>query len=1104
MAQLFSADEAAFFDTLDGAPNRWGDDPSMGGEESICAAMVALTPGAHVFVTQRMPFWRDVLRLVDPEQSPPNITHHGIVVCAPSTPDEACIVHRWREGDDPIPRITRCSLRQFINAERAAGKPPLNDATVRRRVGRFGLMFYGEARGGVGRQSSRCRRRCLPGQAPRSRLYCQAALPSALIVANAERAVRGDGQGIFSLGNTCEHLAMHCTLGATHHASAQLEGVFKAVEAMRDQMKRLDGATARSSCRELAVGARAQLVATRDAVGAAGETHIAPAEIVLRTLLDVLHLIGAPLHDVDDARSAVDSIAYALRAQAWHVVLLMSPQRIAADVARDHARGAARTLQRDACALCFELGVWSQTRMWTPPSSSSSGYRRGAAAGRPERRAPAPRRRLQLWLHAPSGILPGAHKWKSETVECSLPVPGRSRRGDHSAGATSGAAPSAAADTFAVVPGDCVRFNGVRARIEVERVVAEEREEAAAGAGAPTAAAAAGAAATPPCCFRVRLVVECEGGLRTAVLGVDALCRAIGGSSDLLKELSTHLMRPFGAAEVNARRGALERLWESCAPPPLEGDPRPASVGNQHSVLHPREVARALLRAAEAESADGGRDVGGFDGGAARASAAARTESAEGTGEAPLTERGDVAQSLLERFVWRVAHKKGALAPRFVLPLKLPAAEKLAQCTYVEPCDYDPGSGDVRPLVLAKITLRVVAAVDRDGELTHRLALWDPPTAATDGAIAAATAAVTAAAAVEEEGKEEDEGTGGADGAKEAGAESSPLCASPPPSRSLIVLDGWTCDPSRISFTARGTLKHLTGALKLSWLSDKVRRKTADKVESGLRKLDRMLRPELLRALGVLNGVAVASGVWARLAEPLHIGAAESAAATLSEVGAAGAAGDVRLRLLPRAASLAAAGALASSERADDARVAQMLCGVARDRAAASGSADGRGCDAALAARVRAAATFGERAATNAVTETRGYDLAAMQRAHHFAQRLVQCAEASLVDVKQAWETRKAKAERERLATRIANETEARRCAERDAERLHAALERRGADADAAAAAAAQRGEELEAALAASRAAADERAQAITNACARKIIALREQHNDALRQLQAQ
>ena len=77
-----------------------------------------------------------------------------------------------------------------------------------------------------------------------------------------------------------------------------------------------------------------------------------------------------------------------------------------------------------------------------------------------------------------------------------------------------------------------MRFNGVRARVEVERVVAEERDERTAAAGAPTT----GIAATPPCCFRARIVVECEGGLRTAVLGAAELCREIGKNEDLLKE----------------------------------------------------------------------------------------------------------------------------------------------------------------------------------------------------------------------------------------------------------------------------------------------------------------------------------------------------------------------------------------------------------------------------------------------------------------------------------------------------------------------------------------------------------------------------------------
>ena len=321
----FSANESAFFDfAADGtSSNRWGEDPSSSGEASVRAAMVALTPGAHVFVTQRMPFVRDVLRMFAPDCTAPNITHHGIVHHVPKSPDEPCIVHFWRQGSDPVPSVALCSFRKFLNAESkssaAGGGARLDDDTVRRRVRRFGVMFYGVA------PSSR-----LPGQAPRSRLYQRRTLPPVQIVANAESALRGGASG-FSLGNTCEHLAVQCTLGPAHHASAQLESVFKAVQSLRDGLHRSGVGGRCSASDELASVARASLGSVRDVVaGSAERVGLDPIRLLLRTILDLLHVVGAPEHDVAEGRSAVDSIALALRAQAWHLALLMSPKRLSA------------------------------------------------------------------------------------------------------------------------------------------------------------------------------------------------------------------------------------------------------------------------------------------------------------------------------------------------------------------------------------------------------------------------------------------------------------------------------------------------------------------------------------------------------------------------------------------------------------------------------------------------------------------------------------------------------------------------------------------------------------------------------------------------------
>jgi hypothetical protein len=95
-----------------------------------------------------------------------------------------------------------CSFRKFLNAESkgsaAGGGAGLDDDTVRRRVRRFGVMFYGVA------PSSR-----LPGQAPRSRLYQRRTLPPAQIVANAESALRGGASGRMlgtDVGRGCDGL----------------------------------------------------------------------------------------------------------------------------------------------------------------------------------------------------------------------------------------------------------------------------------------------------------------------------------------------------------------------------------------------------------------------------------------------------------------------------------------------------------------------------------------------------------------------------------------------------------------------------------------------------------------------------------------------------------------------------------------------------------------------------------------------------------------------------------------------------------------------------------------------------------------------------------
>ena len=1021
----FSANESAFFDfAADGtSSNRWGEDPSSSGEASVRAAMVALTPGAHVFVTQRMPFVRDVLRMFAPDCTAPNITHHGIVHHVPKSPDEPCIVHFWRQGSDPVPSVALCSFRKFLNAESkgsaAGGGAGLDDDTVRRRVRRFGVMFYGVA------PSSR-----LPGQAPRSRLYQRRTLPPAQIVANAESALRGGASG-FSLGNTCEHLAVQCTLGPAHHASAQLESVFKAVQSLRDGLHRSGVGGRCSASDELASVARASLGSVRDVVaGSAERVGLDPIRLLLRTILDLLHVVGAPEHDVAEGRSAVDSIALALRAQAWHLALLMSPKRLAGDALREGVRDRAAPLARDACALDFELGTWSQMRLWTLPEVQD-----GA------------RRQLQMWCHAPAGILPGATRWTQEV--CALSLPASSSTSEKRGGGGGGGG------AIDILAGDCVRFNGVRARVEVERIVAVNKEadgdagvaSASSSAAAPSAAAAAAAA---PCSFKIRVIVECEGGVDTTRLSSETLCRRLleQQNASLRADLCCHTNLAFDAAHIERRRAALDALWRSAAPP---------EQGPLHAVLHPRDIARAFVE-----------EVGDGD---------TVDESTE------TTPRGELAQSLLESFVWRTAHAEGALASRFTLPVQLPAEEQLETCTYEEPCGYDPSTGVVQALVLSAVTLRVKSVVDRDGELTHRLVLGGG----------------------EEEGKEAEGGTIGSTTGSSAAA---------PARTPLIILDGWRCDPTQIKFTARGGLKTVTRLLKRvapkNPINDKVRRVTATKIESALRKVDRMLRPQLLKAIGAANGVAAASGLWRRLAEPFVVAAPEVVVGEKQEEA-------VTLRLLPRALDLVGANS-GLSERAEDADAARMLLG------AEEGGALGTDRDP-LRVRVRTAvggalskttklsgarrAVLANQVAKSTVTEVRGYSLDTMQRAYSLTCSLIELAERSLEDVKRAWSTRQTTAELEALRKSVETEAAVRTRLEAEASQLQRELReetvarreeteaRRQCEEETAAAQLRHAGE-----LLAKDRAADERCRAMSDAFARQNLALRKEHNATLEKMQ--